>query len=53
MADMKLIAEPGTQTVVITSEFDAPRDLVFRAHIEPELLKLWLGPRRLPRRSVP
>jgi uncharacterized protein YndB with AHSA1/START domain len=28
-------------------EFDAPRDLLFRAHTDPELLVQWLGPRRL------
>ena len=29
---------------------DAPRDLVFRCFSEPELLKQWLGPRRLEMR---
>lgn len=33
--------------VRITREFDAPRDKVFRAHTDPELVKQWLGPRRL------
>ena len=32
---------------MITREFDAPRDLVFRAHTDPELLAQWLGPRDL------
>lgn len=47
MANMQIIAEPGVPSVVITSEFDAPRELVFRAYMEPELLVQWLGPRRL------
>lgn len=47
MTSMQIIAEPGVPSVVITSEFDAPRELVYRAHIEPELLVQWLGPRRL------
>ena len=47
MATMQIIAEPGVPIVVISSEFDAPRELVYRAHIEPELLVQWLGPRRL------
>jgi len=47
MTDMQLVAEPGVPSVVISSAFDAPRELVYRAHIEPELLVQWLGPRRL------
>ncbi|MDX6427872.1 MAG: hypothetical protein QOE54_238 [Streptosporangiaceae bacterium] len=33
--------------IVITREFDAPRDLVFHAYTDPELLVQWLGPRDL------
>jgi uncharacterized protein YndB with AHSA1/START domain len=40
-------AEPGTPYIEFTREFDAPRDLLFRAHTDPELLVQWLGPRRL------
>ena len=38
-------AEPGKQEVIITREFDAPRELVFKAHIDPKLYVQWLGPR--------
>jgi uncharacterized protein YndB with AHSA1/START domain len=38
-------AEPGKQEVFITREFDAPRELVFKAHIDPNLYVQWLGPR--------
>jgi len=31
----------------IVREFDAPRENVFRAHTDPELVTQWLGPRRL------
>ena len=31
--------------VRITREFDAPPDRVFRAHVDPELVARWLGPR--------
>lgn len=31
--------------IVVTREFDAPRELVFRAWTEPELMKEWWGPR--------
>jgi uncharacterized protein YndB with AHSA1/START domain len=37
-------AEPGKQEVTITREFDAPRELVFKAHIDPALYVKWLGP---------
>lgn len=47
MAKTQIIAEPGVPQVVITREFEAPRDLLFRAHTDPELLVQWLGPRRL------
>ena len=38
-------AEPDRQEVIITREFDAPRELVFRAHTDPTLYAQWLGPR--------
>jgi uncharacterized protein YndB with AHSA1/START domain len=47
MARTQIIAEPGVPQIVITREFDAPRDLLFRAHIDPDLLVQWLGPRRM------
>jgi uncharacterized protein YndB with AHSA1/START domain len=47
MATTQIIAEPGLPQIVITREFDAPRELLFRAHVDPELLVQWLGPRRL------
>ncbi len=33
--------------VRIEREFDAPRELVYEAYTDPELLTEWLGPRRL------
>ncbi len=47
MAKTRIIAEPGVPQIVITREFDASRDLLFRAHTDPELLIQWLGPHRL------
>ncbi|RPI84924.1 MAG: ATPase [Chloroflexi bacterium] len=41
----KIIAEPAKQEIVITRDFDAPRELVFRAYTDPELIVQWLGPR--------
>jgi uncharacterized protein YndB with AHSA1/START domain len=40
-----ITAEPGKQEVIITREFDAPRELVFKAHTDPKLYVQWLGPR--------
>ena len=39
-----ITAEPGKQELYITREFDAPRDLVYKAHIDPKLYVQWLGP---------
>ena len=47
MATTHITAEPGVPFVDIKREFDAPRELLFRAWTEPELLVQWLGPRRL------
>ena len=47
MATTQITAEPGVPFVDISREFDAPRELLFRAWTEPELLVQWLGPRRL------
>lgn len=47
MGTTKIIAERGVPFIDITREFDAPRDVLFRAHTDPELLVQWLGPRRL------
>ena len=46
MTELKVTAEPKSHEVRTEREVDAPRDLVFRAFKEPELLAQWLGPRR-------
>ena len=38
-------ATPGQSYADITREFDAPVAAVFRAHADPELFKIWIGPR--------
>ena len=40
-----ITAEPGKQELFITREFEAPPDLVFKAHIDPNLFAQWIGPR--------
>jgi uncharacterized protein YndB with AHSA1/START domain len=47
MGKTVITAEPGAAQIIVTREFDAPRDLVFRAHTDPDLLVQWLGPRGL------
>ena len=46
MSTTQIDAPAGVPFIDITREFDAPRDLVFRAYTEPELLVQWLGPRK-------
>jgi uncharacterized protein YndB with AHSA1/START domain len=43
----EITAEPGKQELFITREFDAPRELVFKAYTDPEIIVQWLGPRDL------
>jgi uncharacterized protein YndB with AHSA1/START domain len=45
MTDLKVVAEPGTQQIVLTRSFDAPRDLVFKAFTDPEAVASWWGQR--------
>jgi uncharacterized protein YndB with AHSA1/START domain len=45
MANVTVVtAEPGKQELFITREFDAPRELLFRAHTEADLYEQWVGP---------
>ena len=41
----RITAEPDKQDLFITREFDAPRDLVFRAYTDPAVYVEWIGPR--------
>jgi uncharacterized protein YndB with AHSA1/START domain len=47
MSKTQITAEPGMPQIIMTREFDAPADLVFRAYTDPDLLVQWLGPRDL------
>ncbi len=44
MSETKVQAPDGVPFIDVSREFVAPRDLVFRAFIEPDLLVQWLGP---------
>lgn len=39
-----IVVEPNKQELFITREFDAPRELVFKAHTDAKLYVQWLGP---------
>ena len=42
---LNTFAVRGDLEVVMTRVFDAPRELVFRAHVDRELIPRWWGPR--------
>jgi uncharacterized protein YndB with AHSA1/START domain len=44
--ETQIVADPALPTIVITREFEAPPEKVFRAHTERDLVAQWLGPRR-------
>lgn len=41
---LKLIAETGKQEMFFIREFEAPRELVFKAHSDPKIMEQWMGP---------
>lgn len=45
MGKLKLVAEPGKHELTMTRDFDAPRDLVFRALTDATLIPQWWGPK--------
>src|SRR5436190_17896797 len=47
MNKMSLTAEPGKLDLWTTREFDAPRELVFKAFTDAKLYAQWFGPRSL------
>ena len=42
-----VVTTPSETEIRIERELDAPRELVWRAYTDPDLLCEWLGPRRL------
>ncbi len=39
----KLVAEPGKQEIIVTRLFDAPRERLFKAFTDPQLIPQWWG----------
>ncbi|HEX7167363.1 MAG TPA: SRPBCC family protein [Acidimicrobiales bacterium] len=48
--ETEIAADPKVPLIRITREFDAPPEKVFRAHVDPDLVVQWLGPRGLEMR---
>jgi uncharacterized protein YndB with AHSA1/START domain len=48
--ETQIIADPRVPLVRIIREFDAPKEKVFRAHTDPELVVQWQGPRGMEAR---
>jgi uncharacterized protein YndB with AHSA1/START domain len=48
--ETQIVADPALPTILITREFDAPPERVFRAYTDPDLVVQWLGPRALTMR---
>ena len=47
MGKTHIVAEPGTQEIIVTRDFAATPSFLYRAWTDPDLLVQWLGPRRM------
>jgi uncharacterized protein YndB with AHSA1/START domain len=47
MTKTKFIAEAGKQEIIVSAVFNAPRERVFKAMTDPNLIPQWWGPRVL------
>lgn len=45
MAKTEFVIKPGTQEIIMTRVFDAPRDLVFKTMMDVNAIPKWWGPR--------
>ncbi|KAA0989712.1 SRPBCC family protein [Dyadobacter aurulentus] len=43
----QIIVEPGKQELFVIREFDAPRDIVFKAFSDKDILVQWVGPKEM------
>ncbi|WP_328551670.1 MULTISPECIES: SRPBCC family protein [unclassified Streptomyces] len=48
--ETRIVADPALPVIIVTREFDAAPERVFRAYTDPDLVVQWLGPRRLTMR---
>lgn len=49
----KIVAEAGRQDLTIRRDFDLPVGLLFKAHVEPDLVAQWMGTKVLKLESRP
>jgi len=47
MAKPEITAPAGKQEVIVTSIYNAPRELVYKTVIDPLLIPKWWGPSRM------
>ena len=47
MSRPEIIVEPNSQVIHINTTYNGPRELVFKAHTDPDLIPQWYGPRFL------
>jgi len=47
MTRTKFIADAGKQEIVVMAEFNAPRENVFKAFTNPNLIAQWWGPKNI------
>jgi uncharacterized protein YndB with AHSA1/START domain len=52
MTGTHITAPGGAPFIDVLRDFDAPRELVFRAYTDPSLVVQWLGPRELKMRVI-
>jgi uncharacterized protein YndB with AHSA1/START domain len=47
LSNRSLVTEPGQHSIIATSVFKAPRELVFKVMTDPETIPQWWGPSSL------
>ncbi len=50
--DAQILLDEKLPSIVIIREFDAPREEVFRAHVDPEIFVQWIGPDSLDANEI-
>ena len=51
--ETQIVADPDVPLIRIVREFDAPPEKVYRAHVDPDLVVQWMGPKSGSAASTP